>query len=135
MVGSGQLALSAAAVIHFAGVLVNLTAPWVYSYRKDLPKAEAIRQIFIGQAIWVTLLLAAMGALCLRFKPDLLGSSAIGSFLTYFLLSMWTARLLMQIAFFFSETRISHPIRYSVFLAAFVFQTGVFASTALGLLS
>jgi hypothetical protein len=125
------LLLWGAASIHWAGVLVNVTAPHFYRYREHLPKNDAMRQIFIGQAVWVTLLLAALAALCTWYWQSLLTPNP----LTVFLLVLWTARLAMQILFYRSETRKLHPLRYWIFFAAFSYQVLVFGAACAGLLA
>jgi hypothetical protein len=122
-VNFAALLLWGAAAIHWAGVLVNVTAPHFYQYRKHLPKDETIRQIFIGQAVWVTIMLAALGTACIWYAPLLAGSSP----LAIFLLILWSARLFMQILFYRSEPRRQHPVRYWIFFAAFTYQVLLFS--------
>lgn len=131
----GTLAMYGAGAIHWAGVVVNVTAPWVYAYRKNLPGSDAMRQIFVGQAVWVTIMLAAMGGVCVKYGTVLCSSVGLGHYLAVFLLVLWVARLIMQIAFYRSDTRVAHPARYFIFLSAFTYQVVVFGAAAFGVLA
>ena len=120
-------------LIHLAGVLVNLGAPRVLGYSENLARlSPAVRLVFVSQALWGSLLLAAMGILCLLFPQELLTSTFLARYLSWFLAVLWGARALVQLLFYDPEVRRRHPFTYVLFLSAFLYQTVLFALVALG---
>ncbi len=120
-------------LIHLAGVAVNLGAPRALGYPENLARlSPAVRLVFVAQALWGTLLLAAFGVLCLVFPHELLAPTFLGRYLAWFLAALWGARALVQIFCYDSETRRRHPVLYTVFLLAFLYQCAVFVLVAVG---
>ena len=125
-----MLAFWISAAIHWAGVIVNLLAPRLYDYRGNLPRSQMLTHIFVAQAMWVTLLLAAMGGVCFWFYKDLCSGQGLGLYLCVFLLLMWFSRLVFQVCIY--KTAKQSPLRYTVFTLTFLYQTVLLTGAVTG---
>lgn len=111
---------------------VNFFLPGKLDYHGNLARLTPImREIFLVQAAYIVFVLAAFAGLCFAFAPDLAGGSPLGRALSAFLAVFWGARFFVQLLYYEPDLKRRHPVLNVLFMASFLYLTGVFAAAAL----
>ena len=109
---------------------VNLVVPRRFSWGAELARLSLFtRQVFIVHCLFIILLLAMMGILCLCFAPALLEPTSLGKVVLSGLALFWTTRLGVQ--FFVYSPKIWRGNRFNtvahiVFACVWVYFSAVF---------
>jgi hypothetical protein len=113
---------------------VNFFLPRELDYRGNLAKLTPIvREVFVVQCVYITLILVALSGLCFAFAGDLAGGSMLGRALSAFLTVFWGLRFLIQFFYYEASLKQRRPLLNLCFLLAFAYLTVVFGTAALGL--
>jgi len=124
-------AVRVAGVIQLVIVAVNFSLPGKLHVREQLGTAPRfIRQIFYAHWAYILLLLGLFSALCLGFPAELAGASSLGRFLSAFLATFWLSRLAVQWTYYDRDMRRANRTLDSLYLAALVILSIVFALAA-----
>lgn len=125
-------------LIRIAGVLqlliaaANLVLPSRLGYRAGLASApRMIRQIFYVHAIYIGLILAGFGVLCLAFPVELAGGSPLGRAISIALALFWLPRPFLQQLYYDHTVRAQHKLADAGFTLAFAYLAVVFAAAGL----
>ncbi len=125
--------IRAIGVAHLGIAAGNFLLPWLFDYRTHLPAMPLpIRQIYVAHSLFLIVVVAMIGVLCLAFPIDLAGASRLGRALSGGLALFWAARLLLQACWF--ERAMLRRLRwlslpFTALIAAFA---AVFAACAAG---
>jgi hypothetical protein len=124
--------------ILFAGVgqigivVANFLLPGILNYRENLAKVSPIiRQIFIGHAAYIVLVVLGFAAISLLFADELCGGSRLGTFFSGFLAFFWLSRVVVQLCYYDRSIKRQHPIGHIFFTLVFLYLGITYLSAAL----
>ncbi len=122
----------AAGILQWIIASANIFLPRKLRYAQNIASMSMIvRQVFIVHAVYIGVLLIALGALCLGFAPDLAGGSALGRSISAFLAAFWGARIAIQLFYYDPELKRQNWTAHLGFLGAFVYLGSIFTLAAL----
>ena len=120
--------------VHLLLFISGFFLPRKLQFQENLSRvAPIIRQIFVVHSVYISTLLLFLGILCLLFAPELAGGSMLGKFFSGYLAVFWGARILIQLFYYDPELKKENPFANVVFLLAFIFLSGVFTISVLGI--
>jgi len=126
-------ALWAAGAIQLLDVAANFVLPRRIHCRENLARVSPVmRQVFLVHWLYLVLVLAIFGVVCLRFAPELAGGSALGRFLSGALALFWLLRAAIQVFYFDPEFRRRNRLGDLAFAVSSLFMGVVFTLAALG---
>jgi hypothetical protein len=116
-----------AGVVQAAIVGANVPLPRRLRVRENLAGVPSLlRQIFFVHWIYIVLTVGLFSALCLGFRRELAGQSALGRFLSAFMGGFWWLRLVLQRFDYDPEVRRNNRVRDAMYLLALVVRIAVF---------
>lgn len=123
--------LRSAGAVHLVMIVANLALPGILGFKRELSAVSPIvRQIFMVHHAYIMLVLALFAALCLGFPEDLVGGSALGTFLCSFMAAFWVIRLPIQFFFYDEEVKRRHRAGHWAFSFALVSLAAVLSISA-----
>jgi hypothetical protein len=124
-----------AGAVQLALIAANFALPQRIGCRENLGRVSPlIRQVFIVHWIYIVLVLAIFGSLCLFFAQDLAGASRLGRFLASVMAIFWLLRIPLQLFYYDPEVRRQHRLGDAAYILAITYLAAVFAVAALGVL-
>jgi len=118
-----------AGVVQLCIAAANFFAPRKFGYRENLARVSPlVRHVFVVHSVYIVLVVVMFAALCGLFAPDLAGASPLGRFLSGCLALFWGLRLVIQLAVYDRAVRRQNRAVDLLFIAAFVYLTGVFGA-------
>jgi hypothetical protein len=121
-----------AAVLQWLVASSNLFAARIFAYREETAKLSPfVREVFIVQNVYIMATVLMFGIVSILFAPELASGSGLGRFLSGFLAIFWGGRIMIQLFFYDHEVKRRRPIANFLFLAAFIYLSGVFAVACL----
>ncbi len=127
-----QSSVQLAGILQFVIAAANFFAPAKLHYRENMAGVSPIvRQIFNVHCVYIVLVLAGFGTICLLFPSDLCGGNHLGKFLCGFLALFWGLRVVLQFGYYDSVVKKENPFGTFCFGAAFLYLAAVFAAATL----
>jgi len=122
-------------LIEIAGVVqlliasANFFLPCKLRYAENLTRVDTIiRQVFIVHSVYIVLMLAGLGGLCLFFPHELAGASVLGRCLSGFIAVFWGLRVPIQLFYYDPALKRQNLVMHILFTTAFVFLAALFTT-------
>ena len=126
-------------LIVIAGVLqlgvasANFFAVRMLRYPEALAAvAESVRQVFWVQNVFIVVVVVGLSLGCFIYPQELARGPGLGRSMSGFMAIFWGLRLGVQLFYYSPDKRRQYPLFDAMFLATFVYLTGVFAAAAIG---
>jgi hypothetical protein len=124
-------AILVAGLVHVGIMLANIPLPGrlrVQERLADVPRF--VRQIFYVHWIYIVIVLGLFASLCFGFARELAGGSALGRFLSGFIMAFWLLRIALQVFYYDPEVRRENRALDSLYLVALAVLVVVFGMAA-----
>lgn len=128
--------ISTVFLIHAAGVVLliiaaaNFYVPTKLGYAESLARVSPIvRQVFVIHSIYIVMVVAGSGAMCLFLAPRLAAADPLSAALAGFLALFWSLRFVIQLFYVDTKFTRAHLAGHIAYLTACAFLGFVFLKT------